>query len=410
MKILVAPCLLLCSVYAHGFTFLSDDRRSASIAPDGKAPKKGAEEAPAKGKKDKPTKAAEGAAPAEGEKTKPLEGPAHNDNFQDEVVDQADPEFGMYSGGDNCITFEEAKKPFDEQMDKDARPDQLMTEDQKEATKEWKEEALQDLKMMYDHADKNHDGCLDQAEFKAAGEMEGPPPGFEKESIDKIQEESDGNKTADEAAKEFEEQMANQEKLEFDAMDTNGDHKVSQAEAYAYASERLPEADIDSTEMDEMFNDADLNGDKFLTFEEFIGAGKAIEGDGKEMEKAAPMDGEFEEVKAKPEDEGNETAKGEEKKAGEDEAKPTGDAKGSEKAEDQPGDTKGSEDEKAQQAGKGDDKAKAKAKGGAKVEKKAEPMALKIYAARKGAWRASVQKKLLAHKPPFKVISSFLQQ
>ena len=45
------------------------------------------------------------------------------------------------------------------------------------------------LAAMYDHADKNKDGCVDKKEFRQAQEMEGPPPGFEKQKKESMSEE-----------------------------------------------------------------------------------------------------------------------------------------------------------------------------------------------------------------------------
>jgi len=289
MKIIVNSCaLLLCSLLVQGVRFLGDDKSSeadpkATPAKDGKDPKKDAG-------------------------GKPLEGAAHTDNFQDEIVDQADPEFEMVSGGDGCISWEDMKKPLEQQFEEiHGEHEKAGTLD--EATEREEEcirnDMLADLRMMFEYADalEKEDGCVNKTEFKDAAEMEGPPPGFEKKKTEEMAENGEGRcgmdmpngtkkgspeaKAAAEA--EFAKQMQAEEHAEFRAMDTNNDSRISQQEAYTYASEGMPQADVTSTDMDGMFKDADKNGDGFITFEEFTSAGEAIEGDGNEMQTAQPM-------------------------------------------------------------------------------------------------------------------------
>merc|ERR1719421_2441808 len=64
-------------------------------------------------------------------------------------------------------------------------------------------------------------------------------------------------------------------------MDSSGDGKVSKQEAYDFAGQGMPQADIDQSDMDGFFDDADTNDDGFISFDEFYGAGEEIEGDGK---------------------------------------------------------------------------------------------------------------------------------
>lgn len=205
-----------------------------------------------------------------------LSGPAHEDNFQEEIVDQADPEFDMASFGDNCINLTDAEQPVREAWQEGAPARDNLGESEADSDTS-KEEMLADLKIRFNHADSNHDGCIDETEFKAAGEMEGPPPGYQKEKIDEMGEE------------EFEQKMKEEEKFEFDAMDRNGDGKISVPEAYHYTDENLPNADMSSQELQHLFKDCDLNRDKFLDFDEFTGCGPNHKGDGNEMEDAEPM-------------------------------------------------------------------------------------------------------------------------
>lgn len=221
-----------------------------------------------------------GAGPAsDNDKTPPLEGPAHDDNFQDEIVDQADHEFNMISGGDDCVSWEDMKNTFDAQFEEDEdTPDPVSLSDaEKEENEEIKAEMLENLKTCYGNADSDKDGCVNKAEFKASGEMEGPPPGFEENKLEDMSEE------------ELTDEMLKEDRLEFDAMDDNKDGMISQTEAYEFADNNMPAADVNSDDLDEMFSTADINGDGFITFDEFEGAGQEIEGDGNEMENANPM-------------------------------------------------------------------------------------------------------------------------
>jgi len=218
--------------------------------------------------------------PVDDASTPPLEGPAHNDNFQDEIVDQADPEFDMVAGADGdkkSVSLEDVVKPLNEQFQEGAPDLASQSAAEKEETEEIKRQMTENLKDQFEHADTNGDGSLDKAEFEAAGEFEGPAPGFEKKKEEEIGTEA------------LTEEMIKEDKAEFDAMDESGNGKVDRSETYNYASKNMPQADVNDEDLDEMFNAADTNGDGSITFEEFEGAGQEIEGDGNEMEKATPM-------------------------------------------------------------------------------------------------------------------------
>merc|ERR1719454_2697706 len=143
-----------------------------------------------------------------------------------------------------------------------------MTEEQKQEQEPIKNDIIADYKNQWHFMDKNEDGCVDKHEFKAANEMEGPPPEY-------------SGKEADMSDEEMEQFQKEQAKAEFDNMDSSGDGQISKQEAYAFANEGMPQADIDNTAMDGFFDDSDKDDDGFLSFDEFYGAGEEIEGDGK---------------------------------------------------------------------------------------------------------------------------------
>lgn len=275
--ITVLRSFVLWAVCTHGLRFLNDD--SAEPAPAKKeAAKPAAKTEPAAkdAAEGKPAAKTEPAA-KEKEAPPPLKGPAHKDNLQDELVDQADPEFDMVSGGDDCISWEDLKKPLIEQFQHDSPDNEHITEEEKEDIAKIEGQMIDDLSMQFSHADTNRDKCIDKAEFKAAGELEGPPPGFQKTKTKMI------------GKKEFTEQQLKEDRHEFDAMDRNGDGKVSKPELYHYADQNMDQADIQMEQVEEMFADTDTNKDGFISFKEFEGAGEEIEGDGNEMEKVKPM-------------------------------------------------------------------------------------------------------------------------
>jgi len=76
---------------------------------------------------------------------------------------------------------------------------------------------------------------------------------------------------------QFQEEM---QAAEFNMMDTNGDKKISLSEAFDFASNNMPQADINSVELEKIFKASDINQDKFLSFDEYKSAGKSYKGDG----------------------------------------------------------------------------------------------------------------------------------
>jgi Ca2+-binding EF-hand superfamily protein len=193
------------------------------------------------------------------------------DNFQDEVVDQADVQFKRLSGGDDCIDMDDAHKPVDKQFDEEAV--NAISDQEKEDLENFKQEMLAEVEHMWNDANTDNNECVDKAEFKAAMEMEADPS-------EEMQPPKGSGKDAAKAEAEWQRHREEENQKEFEAMDTSNDGQVSRSEAYDYAETRMPQADISQEKLDEMFDKADTNDDNFISQEEFNGAGKEYEGDG----------------------------------------------------------------------------------------------------------------------------------
>jgi Ca2+-binding EF-hand superfamily protein len=207
-----------------------------------------------------------------------MTGPAHQDNFEEEVIDQADPEFKMLdTDDDHCINITEAEAPYFEGFQRKAMGRKIWTAEEKKEAKEAEKHVLEDVQMQFAHADANSDGCVNRTEFHAVSEMEPKPPGFE------------AIKSMEIGFENFTQELVEEDRLEFNTMDRNHDGKVSQSEAYHFAGENMPQADIDEQVLKKVFESADVDGDKFISFEEFVHAGKGFHGDGNETAMAKPM-------------------------------------------------------------------------------------------------------------------------
>merc|ERR1719443_626801 len=90
----------------------------------------------------------------------PAPGPAPaSDSFQDEVLDQADPEFKKMSGGGPCIGMKELMEVFDEQVDHySSRVGTNVATMKKEERDEMREDAKKHAEEMFKDTDKNGDG------------------------------------------------------------------------------------------------------------------------------------------------------------------------------------------------------------------------------------------------------------
>lgn len=201
----------------------------------------------------------------------------HSDNFGEEVIDQADPEFDMIAGDDDCINMTDAEAPYKQGFQRNAMGRSIWTEEEKKNAEDAESTVLENIRIQFAHADSNGDGCVNRTEFRVAAEMEGPPPGFEAIKVMRI------------GAENFTKELEAEDRLEFDTMDRNHDGKVSMSEAYHFAGENMPQADIDEQILKEIFEEADFDGDKFLSFEEFVRAGQGYHGDGNETAEAKPI-------------------------------------------------------------------------------------------------------------------------
>eukprot|EP00747_Dinoflagellata_sp_TGD_P058896 gnl/TRDRNA2_/TRDRNA2_151331_c0_seq3.p1 gnl/TRDRNA2_/TRDRNA2_151331_c0~~gnl/TRDRNA2_/TRDRNA2_151331_c0_seq3.p1 ORF type:complete len:247 (+),score=81.20 gnl/TRDRNA2_/TRDRNA2_151331_c0_seq3:62-802(+) len=200
----------------------------------------------------------------------PAPAPA-SDSFQDEVLDQADPEFKRLSNGGPCIGLKEMMAVYDEQVDhyssRVGTNVATMTKDERDKLHK---DAVKHAEEMFKESDTNGDGCIDEKEWNGPHE-EKPAPAAKpdvKSGEAMVEGHNDKEEPIEAAA-------------EFKLMDINGDGKVSRSEAWNYVSEYLDEADLNSEKLKQMFQKADTNKDDYLTQAEFEAAGEQYEGDGK---------------------------------------------------------------------------------------------------------------------------------
>lgn len=175
------------------------------------------------------------------------------DNFQDELIDQADPEFKMYSRGDDCISWDDMVHVVMQQCQKCSRKEK----------KQIIKREMERIHSAFVEADENKDECVDKKEFKKAHEFEG---------------------TAPEKPENAKEQNAD----DFELMDRNNDEMISESEAMHFCEENMPHADLDYSEFKKMFDSADADKDGFVSRKEFDKAGERYEGDGSEVPPPAP--------------------------------------------------------------------------------------------------------------------------
>jgi len=185
-------------------------------------------------------------APAAGPGPGPSPMPA--DNFHTEALDQANPEFHRVDADKNdCVSFDEIKAPLLKQLTEFDK--MMVTAWQHEKVGEVKKKYVKDLFKSFNASDENQDSCLDFAEWKTSRVHQVPNC-----------------------------------KASFFIMDANGDGKVSQSEAYEFASEHMHHADIKHNQMWDLFQDADLDANNFISEKEFCTAGANHQGDGKEAQ------------------------------------------------------------------------------------------------------------------------------
>merc|ERR1719324_1950215 len=95
----------------------------------------------------------------------PAPAPA-SDSFQDEVLDQADPEFKRLSNGGPCIGMKELMAVYDEQVDHySSRVGTNVATMTKEEREKMHDEASKHAEEMFKASDKNGDGCIDEKEW-----------------------------------------------------------------------------------------------------------------------------------------------------------------------------------------------------------------------------------------------------
>lgn len=164
------------------------------------------------------------------------------DNFVDEIVDQANVDFGMMDADKSgCISAKEMSKTLRDQVK--AAEGKGYYWQEKHVTK-GHDHMEDEVKDKIDSADADGNGCLNKEEFE------------------KVQ-------------KAF-----NQCSKQFVLMDVNGDGKVSRQESANYVSHHMDHADLNYSKLRAIFEAADMNKDNYLTEQEFCTAGQKYEGDG----------------------------------------------------------------------------------------------------------------------------------
>jgi len=164
------------------------------------------------------------------------------DNFADEVVDQANVEFGMVDKDkDGCILPHEMTESLRNEVRASKKrnyPWQVMniTEDHFIFI----EESYRRLRK----ADVNNDGCVNKTEFE-----------------------------------ELHHELCDCH-YQFLMMDHNADGKISRQEAATFVSDHMSQADLSYAKLRDIFDAADVDGDKFLSEPEFCEAGPRYQGDG----------------------------------------------------------------------------------------------------------------------------------
>jgi len=169
------------------------------------------------------------------------------DNFADELVDQANVDFGMLDANkDGCISDAEMTKSLREQLAaaKSGHAGARGYYWQEKEVKEGVEHLSGEVAQKTESADKNGDGCVDEDEFKTV------------------------QKAFNDCPKQF------------IMMDKNGDGKISRQEAADFVVHHMDHADISYGKQRAIFEAADSNKDNFLGEQEFCTAGKKYAGDG----------------------------------------------------------------------------------------------------------------------------------
>jgi len=164
------------------------------------------------------------------------------DNFADELVDQANVQFTMLDKNqDGCIDASEMTQAMKAQVQQAKRRNYYW---QLGNITRAGDAISNALATRVSAADSGGDGCLTKSEFLVLRHAIG--------------------------------ECSNQ----FMMMDHNGDGKVSQQEAATFVSDHMDHADLSYDKLRNIFQTSDVNGDKYLSEQEFCESGPRFKGDG----------------------------------------------------------------------------------------------------------------------------------
>merc|ERR1719247_3234993 len=163
----------------------------------------------------------------------------HNHDHHHDHDAQSD--FDLYSGGDDCISWEDAKTHLETSLQDNVNIDlPPPTPDEKKAV-------LEEMKMSFEHTDQNGDGCIDRAEFEIThgGPMEQSPEAQSSASVgdhDYAKEAARAAREAAEVAQKAADMAQHAKEKEKSLPHAHGDHRRDTSDVGPKAAEAAWEA------------------------------------------------------------------------------------------------------------------------------------------------------------------------